>query len=146
MSFLYFSLEYAIIVHDYIISHSGGFKGIKDRGLLASTLEFVKNDNYYPNIEDKATYLFFSLIKNHAFNDGNKRSSIALTAFFFELNNMDHLISRFMNDMENLAVDIADNRISRDLLYEIMESFIYEDELSDELKIKIINAKQNIDR
>ena len=46
--------------------------------------------------------------------------------------------------MENVAVDVADNIIDRDLLKEIIESIIYEEDYSYELKLKIINAKTNI--
>lgn len=43
--------------------------------------------------------------------------------------------------MENIAVDVADNRIDKDLLFEIVCSLTYENDFSEELKIKIINAK-----
>jgi death-on-curing protein len=46
-----------------------------------------------------------------------------------------------MRDIENIAVDVADNAIDRDLLSEIISSFIYEDDFSIELKMKIIEAK-----
>lgn len=141
MAYLYFDVEHSIKEHDYIIEQSGGLSGIKDRGHLEATLEFVKNDDYYPTIEEKATYLFYALNKNHTFNDGNKRSSIVLTAYFFQLNGLGFIVGRFMREIENIAVDVADNIIDRDLLFEIISSFIYEDEFSDELKLKIITAK-----
>ena len=46
-----------------------------------------------------------------------------------------------MRDIENIAVDVADNAIDRDLLSEIISSFIYEDDFSIALKMKIIEAK-----
>jgi death-on-curing protein len=141
MAYLYFDVEHSIREHDYIIEQSGGLRGIKNRGHLEATLEFVKNDDYYSTIEEKATYLFYALNKNHTFNDGNKRSSIVLTAYFFQLNGLGFIVGRFMRNIENIAVDVADNIIDRDLLFEIISSFIYEDEFSDELKLKIITAK-----
>tara|TARA_R110002049_G_scaffold290607_3_gene474072 strand:+ start:2389 stop:2835 length:447 start_codon:yes stop_codon:yes gene_type:complete len=142
MSYLYFDNLHAIREHDYIIEHSGGLAGIKNEGYLEATLEFVQNDLYYPTIEEKATYLLYALNKNHAFNDGNKRTSVALTAYFFELNGLDFIVSNFFRGIENIVVDVADNIIDRDLLFEIVYSFIYEDDFSDELKLKIISAKQ----
>ena len=142
MAYLYFTVEYAIQTHDYIILHSGGLLGVKNKGHIEATLEFVKNDLYYPTIEEKAAYLLYALNKNHAFNDGNKRASVALTAYFFEINGLEFIVGRFMRDMENIAVDVADNIIGRELLFDIIKSFIYEEEYSDELKLKIINAKQ----
>ena len=43
--------------------------------------------------------------------------------------------------MENIAVDVADNRIDKDLLFEIITSIIYDDDYSEDLKLKIIYAK-----
>lgn len=143
MAFIYFDLEFAIKEHDYIIEVSGGLSGGKDLGTLEATLDFVKNDIYYPELEDKVAYLFYSINKNHVFNDGNKRSSIALSAYFLEINGFDSIVSNFIAKMENIAVDVADNIIDRELLHEIISSLIYEDDLSYELKLKIINAKQN---
>lgn len=142
MEFIYFSFEYAIREHDYIIEKSGGLSGAKDLGALKATLDFVKNDIYYPELEDKVAYLFYSVNKNHAFNDGNKRSSIAISAYFLEINGFDYVVDNFIDRMENIAVDVADNVIERELLHEIIYSLVYEDDFSYELKLKIINAKQ----
>lgn len=143
MAFKYFTVEFTIEVHDNIIRESGGFMGIRDIGLIDSTLDHVQNDFYYPELEDKVTHLIFSFNKNHCFNDGNKRASIALAAYFLTVNNLDGLVGKFILEMENTVVDVADNIIDRDLLKEIVSSIIYEDDYSEELKMKIINAKLN---
>ncbi len=85
MTFFYFTISYAIKTHDKIIEISGGLTGIKDLGNLESPLSHIQNDDYYPDLEDKITHLVFSINKNHAFTDGNKRTSIALGGFFLEL-------------------------------------------------------------
>lgn len=139
--FFYFDISHAIKVHDDIIEKSGGFAGVKDIGHLESILEHIQNDLYYPAIEDKLAHLCYSVNKNHAFSDGNKRSSIALSAYFLEINGFDFRINRFIGEMENIAVDVADNRIDKDLLHEIICSILYEDDFAEELKIKIIEAK-----
>ena len=141
MQFNYFTSTYAIQVHDDIINKSGGSLGILNIGLLESTLEHLQNDLYYPEIENKVTHLFYAINKNHSFQDGNKRASIALSAYFLEINNLSFRVNRFIEEMENIAVDVADNRIDKDLLFEIVCSLTYENDFSEELKIKIINAK-----
>ena len=140
MNYLYFSVEYAIKTHDTILQVSGGIFGIKDVGNLESPFEHIKNDDYYPELEDKITHLVFSVNKNHAFTDGNKRSSIALGAFFLELNGLERLVSKFIIEMENIAVLVADNIIDKDLLKEIITSLIYEDDYPESLKLKIFSA------
>lgn len=141
IDFQYFTVEYAIEVHDNIVRESGGFFGVRDRGLIESTIEHMKNDFYYPEIEDKLTHLFYSINKNHCFNDGNKRASLALSVYFLYLNGLEVLAEKFILTMENIVVDVADNRIDRDLLFEIIQSILYEEDFSEGLKIKIIHAK-----
>ena len=141
MKFNYFTAIYAIQVHDAIIHESGGLLGVLNIGLLESTLAHLENDLYYPDLETKLTHLFYAINKNHSFQDGNKRASIALSAYFLDINGFSFRVKKFILQMENIAVDVADNRIDKDLLFEIIYSIIYEDDYSEELKLKIINTK-----
>ena len=119
MPFLYFETKYAVQVHDQIITNTGGFEGIKDEGHLCCILEHIRNDDYYPELEDKLTYLMYSINKSHVFFDGNKRSSIALCAYFLQINGFESLVPSVVFRLEDIAVWVADNKISRDLLREV---------------------------
>ncbi|EKP0252652.1 type II toxin-antitoxin system death-on-curing family toxin [Aeromonas salmonicida] len=143
--FFYFDVAHAIKVHDWIIEHSGGLAGTKDIGQLESPLEHIQNDLYYPEIEDKLTHLVFSINKNHAFNDGNKRSSLALGAYFLELNGFDYVVKHFVKEMENIAVWVADNVINKELLHQIIVSVLYEDDYSEAVKLAIVEAVEAAD-
>lgn len=140
MDYFYFSTEHAIKEQDFIIENSGGRKGIINIGLVDSVLEHIKNDLYYPEFENKVCHLFFSINKNHAFEDGNKRTSIVLTAYFLEANGFDYKVGRFIREMENIAVHVADNKIDKLLLQEIITSILYENDYDEELQLKIVNA------
>lgn len=140
MQYYYFDIEHAIQVQDYIIKESGGRLGLLNIGLLESILEHVQNDFYYPTLEDKLCHLFFSINKNHAFNDGNKRSSIVLSAYFLEINGADFIVDRFIKEMENIAVNVADNKIDKTLLHEIICELIYKLEFSESLQLKLAQA------
>lgn len=142
-NFLYFDKEHAIEVHDWIIEHSGGMTGLKDDGGLESPLEHVKNEFYYPNFEDKLTYLVYAINKNHAFNDGNKRASLVLGAYFLEINGFGYLVKSFIKEMENIVVDVAANRISKELLHKIISAILYDD-FNEALKLQIIAAKADL--
>jgi len=131
-----------VSTHDWIIEKSGGLTGTIDIGQLESPLEHIQNNWYYPEIEDKLTHLVFSINKNHAFNDGNKRSSLALGAYFLELNGFDYIVQHFVREMENIAVWVADNIIDKELLHKIISSILYEDEYSISLKLEIYEAVQ----
>ncbi len=138
----YFDIAHAIKTHTWIIEHSGGLCGVKNQGQLESILEHIKNDIYYPSLETKLTHLVFSVNKFHAFNDGNKRSSLVLGTYFLEINGYDYCIKKFITEMENIIVWVADNKITKELLLDIITSIIMEDEHSEGLKLKIILATQ----
>lgn len=59
------------------------------------------------------------------------------------MNSLEGLVSKFILEMENIVVDVADNIVDRDLLNEIVTSLLYEADYSEELKMKIIQAKMN---
>jgi death-on-curing protein len=138
--FTYFDIQHAIRTHDFIIEKSGGKTGTVDIGKINSVLDHIQNDLYYPEFEDKITHLVFSVNKFHAFNDGNKRTSIALGAYLLEVNGIEYCIDKFIIDMENIAVYVADNKIDKELLKEIISSILIEDDYNEELKLKIIDA------
>ena len=140
LKFFYFDADHAERLHDWIIEKSGGMPGTKDRNQLESPLVHIQNDDYYPEMADKLAYLIYAINKNHAFQDGNKRASIALGAYFLELNGYDYLVHRFTLEMENIAVNVAANMIDRPLLRRVIESLIYEQDYSEALKLDLIAA------
>jgi death-on-curing protein len=139
-TYIYFDIDHAIRTHDFIIENSGGNSGVIEIGLAESVLEHIQNDLYYPKFEDKLTHLVFCINKFHAFNDGNKRTSIALGAYLLEVNGIEYCIDKFIIEMENYAVYVADNKIDKDLLKAIIRSIIEEKDFNEGLKLKIIDA------
>lgn len=144
MKLNYFTPEYAIGIHDKIIDISGGLEGINNFGYLDSPLTHIQNDDYYPSFEEKITHLIFSLNKFHAFNDGNKRTSIAIGAFFLEINGLGCFVNKFIIEMENIAVTVAKDIIDKELLLAIVTSIINEEDYSEILKLQIIHALQQV--
>lgn len=137
---LYFDAAHAIREHDWIIEHSGGLAGIKDEGALISVLGHIQNDDYYPSFEEKLNHLVFSVNKLHAFNDGNKRSSLVLGAYFLELNGYSYCVKKFMLEMENIVVWVADNKIPKALLQKLITSIIVDDDYPEALKAELLEA------
>lgn len=140
--FIYFNVEYVIKLHDWIIENTGGLAGVKDIGLIESPIEHIQNDWYYPELEDKLTHLVYSISKNHAFHDGNKRSSIGIGSYFLELNGFDYLVSRFVIQMEDIIVYVAGNKVNKELLKKKIYSILYEDDYSEDLKLELLIAVQ----
>ena len=137
---LYFDVAHAIREHDWIIEHSGGLSGVKDEGQLSSVLEHIQNDLYYPSFEEKLNHLVFAINKFHAFNDGNKRSSLVLGAYFLELNGYDYCVKKFVQEMENVVVWLAEGKVSKELLLKLVTSLIVDDEYPEALKLELVEA------
>ena len=103
--------------------------GVKHKGTIESVLSHVRNNDYYPELIDKMTYLVYSINKNHAFNDGNKRASIALSSYFLELNGYDFLVTQYTRGMEEVAVWLASSLISQSTLKKIIAFLLFEEDL-----------------
>ncbi len=140
ITILYFDVVHAIREHDWIIKYSGGLPGVKDAGQLSSILEHIQNDQYYPNFEEKLNHLVFAINKFHAFNDGNKRSSLVLGAYFLQINGYDYCVKKFVHEMENIVVWLAEGKISKDLLLKLVTSLIVDDEYPETLKLELVEA------
>jgi len=110
MALNYFTSEYAIKIHDKIIEISGGLNGVKTFDYIDSPLAHIQNDDYYSTLEEKLTHLIFSFNKFDAFNDGNKRTSIAVGAFLLEINGLENFVDKFIIEMENITVALADEK------------------------------------
>ena len=86
----YITLDVIIAIHDDLIERYGGSFGIRDLGLIQSAISRPQatfgGEDLYPTMLDKAAALFHSLLFNHAFVDGNKRTSITTTARFLFTN------------------------------------------------------------
>ncbi len=82
---LYPTVAEAIEIHRQLIDEFGGSHGLRDRGRLEAAI-FRPQMGYYNDLVDEAAALMESLANNHAFVDGNKRISFALTDTFLRLN------------------------------------------------------------
>jgi death-on-curing protein len=73
-----------------LIQRTGGREGLRDPGLLASAVARPQasfdGEDLYPDLWHKASALMHSLVKNHPFVDGNKRTAVAATGIFLEVN------------------------------------------------------------
>ena len=68
----------------------------------------------YSTLVEKAAALAYSLVKNHAFVDGNKRIGHAAMEVFLLLNGLE--ISADVDQQEKLFLDLAAGSIDRDEL------------------------------
>jgi death-on-curing protein len=87
------SIQETVYIHNLLIKTFGGSSGVRDFQALESALSrpFQKFDNVelYPSIIEKAASLLESLLANHPFVDGNKRTGYVLMRLFLKKNGMD---------------------------------------------------------
>ena len=86
----YLAAEQVLFVHARLIAETGGAHGVLDLGLLLSAVARPQatfdGQDLYPDLFSKAAALLESLIGNHAFVDGNKRTAITAAGLFLRLN------------------------------------------------------------
>jgi len=86
----YLSPEQILFIHARLIEETGGSHGVRDLGGLQSALARPQTSfdaqDLYPDVFHKVADLMDSLIRNHPFLDGNKRTGVATAGIFLRRN------------------------------------------------------------
>ncbi len=137
----YITYEEVLAVYASTIEKSGGgFSGVRDEGGIEAVIDFVQNDLYYPDFTAKLTYIVYRFCTGHFFNDGNKRISLTLGAYFLHKNGHNWAALNFMKRMEAIVYHIAAGNISDGLLMSIMQAIVDCEDFSESLKLDIYSA------
>ena len=98
--------EVCLAVHDMLLSQYGGCAGLRDSGLLDSTLARPLQMKAYgsPTLPELAAAYAAGIIRNHPFLDGNKRTGLMMGSGFLELNGMDFFASEADAVIKTLAL------------------------------------------
>lgn len=80
--------ETLVAIHHLLIAEHGGVHGVRDEGLLESTLARPRNQFAYgdDDICVLAASYAVGIAKNHPFLDGNKRTAFVAAYVFLERN------------------------------------------------------------
>jgi death-on-curing protein len=112
---VYLTAEQVLFVHYRLVSETGGEHGVRDLGLLESAIARPQatfdRQELYPDVFEKAAALMQSLINNHPFVDGNKRTGIACAVLFLHQNGI--LFSAKNADMEKFTLRVASSKVGR---------------------------------
>lgn len=112
----YLSLNEVLDLHSQVISHSGGAPGVLNLSALESALAQPRmtfgGTDLYPTIVEKAAALGFSLVNNHPFVDGNKRTGHAAMEVFLVLNGCE--IRAPVDEQEQIVLQVASGDLKRD--------------------------------
>lgn len=112
----YLTVQEVLIIQRRILEQSGGAAGILRMPTLESALSLPQmtfdGEDLYPTLVEKAAILGFSLIMNHPFVDGNKRTGHAVMETFLLLNG--HEIIASVDEQEAVVLSLAAGRLSRE--------------------------------
>ena len=113
-----FSGEQIKKMHYILIEETGGIHGIRDENLLDSAVnspfQTFGGTYVYVTLEMKAARLCYSIIKNHAFIDGNKRIGILAMLTFLELHGI--VLDYSDDELISLGNSVADGTMNDSLV------------------------------
>lgn len=89
--FRFLTADIALAVHERQLAEHGGLSGVKDAGLLESTMARPLNKAAYGERDPfaLAAAYGFGVARNHPFADGNKRTAWVMTRLFLKLNRIE---------------------------------------------------------
>jgi death-on-curing protein len=112
----YITLAEALEIHTRILAQSGGMAGVLSLGALESALAqplaTFGGQDLYGTLVEKAAALGFSLIKNHPFTDGNKRTGHAVMEMYLMLNGC--VIEAGVDEQVDVIVRVAAGDVRRE--------------------------------
>jgi death-on-curing protein len=117
---IYLSAEQVLFLHARLVTETGGIQGVHDLNLLLSAVNrsqasFDEQD-LYSDLFLKAAALMDSLIRNHPFVDGNKRTGFAAAALFVRLNGYKLILTN--EEVIKFVLEVAQSEHS---IYEIAD-------------------------
>lgn len=109
---IYLTTEQVLFIHYRLVSETGGEHGVRDLGMLESAVARPRatfdRQELYKDIFEKAAALMESLINNHPFVDGNKRTGITCAVLFIEQNGV--LFSSQNAELEKFTLRVASSK------------------------------------
>ena len=105
----FISNQQVLFINARLISKTGGETGLRDLALLESAVARPQasfdGKDLYPGLYEKAGALLDSLVNNHLFVDGNKRTGITAAAMFLRFNGLHMVCSQ--DELEAFTMQVA---------------------------------------
>lgn len=105
-------LKWVLEIHEVLIGKYGGAQGVRDLNLLHSALfrPYATFDgvDLYPSPVEKAAAILESIIINHPFIDGNKRTGYVLMRSILMLNDLD--IAASQEEKYKFVIEVTEGR------------------------------------
>ncbi|MBN2981587.1 MULTISPECIES: type II toxin-antitoxin system death-on-curing family toxin [Cohnella] len=131
---IFLTKEEIIAAHYFIMRRMNDAEqaGVKDHGLLESAVhrpqQSVFGEDAYPTLFDKAAALLDSLVKNHCFHNGNKRTAYLVAKSFLMMNGYQLGMER--KYAVEFIVDIAQGVYKLEAIAHLLEEHSTENDFS----------------
>ena len=126
MTARFLTLEEVLFLHEDVIAHYGGSRGLREIGLLESALATPAatfGGHYlHDGLPHMASAYVFHIAKNHPFVDGNKRTALAAGITFLGLNGLS--LDADPDDTAEIVLGVADGTVSTAALAVFFERHI----------------------
>jgi death-on-curing protein len=103
------SPEQVLFIHARLVAETGGIHGVRNLGLLESAVAHPQATfddlELYPSLFLKAAALLDSLVNNHPFIDGNKRTGIVAAALLLKINGFRLVVTN--TELEKFTLQVA---------------------------------------
>ena len=112
----YLTAKQMMFIHSRLIKETGGSPGIHDLSALLSAVgrpqSSFDEEDLYPTLFTKVAALIDSLIRNHPFVDGNKRTGMAAASLFLRRNG--YLMETSNAELVRVALGVAQSQLDLD--------------------------------
>ncbi len=102
-------IQEVLLIHETLIAEFGGVNGVRDYNLLVSAINRpfagTNDSEFYPTTHLKAAAVIESIVKNHPFIDGNKRTGYVVMRLFLLSDGLD--INASQDEKYEFVIEIA---------------------------------------
>lgn len=117
------SIDIVLELHKFSIDDFGGSHGVRDLGLLESAVERPNasfgGEEFYSTPFAKAAAILESIVKNHPFVDGNKRTGWLACVITMRL--FDYRFTLSQEDAYYFVINVASSHIEFNSIVEFIE-------------------------
>jgi death-on-curing protein len=114
----YLTVEALLAIHSEAVREFGGTPEVLNLERLKSCAETPRQtmfgEELYPDLVSQAAILFFLLIQNHPFLDGNKRTATLALLEFLERNGV--TLATTNDELYQFTLDVATGEIDKDAI------------------------------
>lgn len=118
----FLTLDEVLAIHDELTKSFGGANGLRDAGLLESTL-YRPRTGYYEDLIEMAAAMFESLLMNPAFVDGTKRIAFFGVDTFLRINGFK--IDASADDAHTFLINMLEQHtVSKENLDQLLRTYV----------------------